>query len=67
MASVNKRGLKIEEIVCGSFTVGWYGESSRNKNKNKNKNKRVVKVMCFYLDGTVNLYMRPLEGVNSDC
>ena len=59
VASVNKRGLKIEEIVCGSFTVGWYGESSRNKNKNK----RVVKVMCFYLDGTVNLYMRPLEGV----
>ncbi|GMY27420.1 primary amine oxidase-like, partial [Fagus crenata] len=61
LASVNKRGLKIEEVVCGSFTVGWYGESSRNKKKKKKK--RVVKVMCFYLDGTVNLYMRPLEGV----
>ncbi|KAK4587271.1 hypothetical protein RGQ29_024119 [Quercus rubra] len=55
VASVSKRGLKINEVVCGSFTVGWYGETRNNK--------RVVKVMCFYLDGTVNMYMRPLEGV----
>ena len=47
LALVNKRGLKIEEVVCGSFTMGWYGENSRNKKKKK----RVVKVMCFYLDG----------------
>ncbi|KAJ4956532.1 hypothetical protein NE237_013315 [Protea cynaroides] len=24
---------------------------------------RLVKVLCFYLDGTVNLYTRPLEGI----
>ncbi|KAK6913929.1 Copper amine oxidase, N3-terminal [Dillenia turbinata] len=53
--SISKRGLKLEEVVCGSFTVGWYGS--------KDKPKRVVTVMCYYLDGTVNLYMRPIEGI----
>ncbi|KAK7855166.1 primary amine oxidase [Quercus suber] len=57
VASVSKRGLEINEVLCGSFTVGWYGETRNNK--------RVVKVMCFYLDGTVNMYMRPLEGVTA--
>ncbi|KAK7855165.1 primary amine oxidase, partial [Quercus suber] len=40
VASVSKRRLKINEVVCGSFTVGWYGETRINK--------KVVKVMCFY-------------------
>ncbi|XP_017974652.1 PREDICTED: primary amine oxidase [Theobroma cacao] len=55
LASISKRGLKIEEVVCGSFTVGWHGEEK--------KNRRIVKVMCYYLDGTVNLYMRPIEAI----
>ncbi|CAK9139672.1 unnamed protein product [Ilex paraguariensis] len=55
IASISKRGLKVEEVVCGSFTVGWYGEKKRTK--------RIIKVMCYYLDGTVNLYMRPIEAV----
>uniref|UniRef100_A0A2P2JA44 Amine oxidase n=1 Tax=Rhizophora mucronata TaxID=61149 RepID=A0A2P2JA44_RHIMU len=55
LESISRRGLKIGEIVCGCFTSGWYGE--------KKKGKRVVRVMCYYLDGTVNLYMRPVEGV----
>jgi primary-amine oxidase len=55
LESIRKRGLKIEEVVCGGFTVGWYGEE-RRKN-------RIVRVMCYYLDGTVNAYMRPVEGV----
>ncbi|XWS13632.1 hypothetical protein CRYUN_Cryun36dG0054200 [Craigia yunnanensis] len=55
LSSISKRGLKIEEVVCGSFTIGWYGE--------KKKNGRIVKVMCYYLDGTVNLYMRPIEAI----
>lgn len=25
--------------------------------------KRIVKVQCFYLDGSLNYYMRPVEGV----
>ncbi|XVE81605.1 hypothetical protein DITRI_Ditri15bG0078500 [Diplodiscus trichospermus] len=55
LASISRRGLKIEEVVCGSFTIGWHGE--------KKKNARIVKVMCYYLDGTVNLYMRPIEAI----
>lgn len=54
LASISKRGLKIEEVVCLSFSIGWYGEKRTN---------RVVKIMCYYLDGTINLYMRPIEGV----
>ncbi|XP_052190735.1 amine oxidase [copper-containing] alpha 3, peroxisomal-like [Diospyros lotus] len=52
--SISKRGLKVEEVVCGALTVGWYGEK---------KSKRVVRVMSYYLDGTVNLFMRPIEGI----
>lgn len=54
ISSINKRGLKLEEVVPLSFTVGWFGEEP---------SKRVVRVMCYYLDGTVNLYMRPIEGI----
>lgn len=54
-ASVGRRGLKMEEIVGLSYTVGWYGEEGTSR--------RIVKVMCCYLDGTVNLYMRPIEGI----
>ncbi|KAK6913930.1 Copper amine oxidase, N3-terminal [Dillenia turbinata] len=53
--SISKRGLKLEEVLCGSFTVGWYGSKDRPK--------RVVTVMCYYLNGTVNFYMRPIEGI----
>ncbi|KHF98565.1 Primary amine oxidase [Gossypium arboreum] len=55
LAALNKRGLKAEKVVCGSFTVGWFGETKQNG--------RVVKIMCYYLDGTVNLYMRPIEAI----
>ncbi|XP_002516782.3 primary amine oxidase [Ricinus communis] len=55
LESVNRRGLKIKEVVCGSLSIGWYGEVKMKK--------RTVKVTCYYLDGTVNLYMRPVEGV----
>ncbi|MBA0555487.1 hypothetical protein Golob_025662, partial [Gossypium lobatum] len=55
LAALNKRGLKVEQVVCGSFTVGWFGETKQNG--------RVVKIMCYYLDGTVNLYMRPIEAI----
>ncbi|KAJ4955701.1 hypothetical protein NE237_012484 [Protea cynaroides] len=55
--SVSKRGLKLSEIVCGSYPIGWFGEM------NKKKQRRLVKVLCNYLDGTVNLYARPLEGI----
>ena len=52
--SVKKRGLNISEVVCSDFTVGWFGEA---------KTKRVLKIKCYYISGTANLYMRPLEGI----
>ncbi|CAI0466005.1 unnamed protein product [Linum tenue] len=55
LESVRKRGLKLGEIVCQSYGIGWFGEQG--------KGSRIVKVMCNYLDGTVNLYMRPVEGI----
>lgn len=54
-ASLRRRGLQVKEVVGVSYTVGWYGEEGRSR--------RIVKVMFCYLDGTVNLYMRPIEGI----
>ena len=52
--SIKKRGLNLSEVVCSTFTIGWFGEL---------KSKRVLKLLCFYIDGTVNLYARPVEGI----
>lgn len=54
LASIKKRNLKLSDVVCSTFTVGWFGEE---------KSRRILKIQCFYIDGTVNLYMRPIEGV----
>ncbi|KAI3980974.1 hypothetical protein MKX01_025539 [Papaver californicum] len=56
LRSIKKRKLNLSEVVCASFTVGWLGERKKNV-------KRDTKILCFYLDGTVNLYARPIEGV----
>lgn len=52
--SVKKRGLNLSDVVCSTYTVGWFGEV---------KSRRVLKLLCYYIDGTVNLYLRPLEGI----
>ena len=44
----------MSEVVCSTYTIGWFGEL---------KSKRVLKLLCFYIDGTVNLYARPVEGI----
>ncbi|GMN46677.1 hypothetical protein TIFTF001_015864 [Ficus carica] len=59
-AAVARRGLRIEEVACGSFTVGWYGPRTTG-----DKTKRVVRVMCYTYQGTANVYMRPIEGVTT--
>eukprot|EP00258_Populus_trichocarpa_P009350 XP_002315777.3 primary amine oxidase [Populus trichocarpa] len=53
--SAKKRDLNVSYVVCSTFTVGWFGGVERTK--------RVVKVQCFYNKGTVNLYLRPIEGI----
>ncbi|XP_062177589.1 amine oxidase [copper-containing] alpha 3, peroxisomal-like isoform X3 [Alnus glutinosa] len=52
--SINKRSLNLSYVVCSTYSIGWFGEV---------KSKRVLKLLCFYTDGTVNLYLRPLEGI----
>ncbi|XP_009108111.1 primary amine oxidase 2 isoform X2 [Brassica rapa] len=54
--SVTKRGLNVSEIVFTTSTVGWYGESEA-------ETERVIRMMPFYLDGTINMYLRPIEGM----
>ncbi|OMO61212.1 Copper amine oxidase [Corchorus capsularis] len=54
LASIKKRGLNISEVVCSPLTIGWYGEE---------KSKRELKVSCYYLDGTANMYLRPIEEI----
>ncbi|VVA20884.1 PREDICTED: primary amine oxidase [Prunus dulcis] len=52
--SIRKRGLDISQIVCSGFSVGWFGEA---------KSRRTLKINCFYTNGTVNFYVRPVEGI----
>ncbi|PRQ38659.1 putative primary-amine oxidase [Rosa chinensis] len=53
LKSMKNRGLNISQVVCTTFSVGWFGE---NKS-------RLSKLNCFYTDGTVNLYVTPVEGI----
>ncbi|XP_028773946.1 primary amine oxidase-like [Neltuma alba] len=54
--SINKRGLNISNVVCSTFTVGWFGDVKSN---------RTLKLQCYYADEeeTANLYVRPVEGI----
>jgi primary-amine oxidase len=52
--SIKKRKLNLSDVTCSTFSIGWFGEV---------KSKRVLKLLCFYIEGTVNLYVRPLEGI----
>ncbi|GMY27428.1 amine oxidase [copper-containing] alpha 2, peroxisomal-like [Fagus crenata] len=54
LESIKKRGLNLSDVVCSDYSVGWFGEV---------ESKRVLKLLCFYIDGSVNLYVRPLEGI----
>ncbi|GLJ45536.1 hypothetical protein SUGI_0958580 [Cryptomeria japonica] len=53
--SIRTRGLDMKSVVCSTFSVGWFGE--------KKQGKRVINVLCFYTNGTVNIHARPIEGV----
>ncbi|WCJ23743.1 Copper amine oxidase family protein [Euphorbia peplus] len=56
LESIRRRGLDVEEVVCSSYTVGWFGERERQK--------RIVKLICHYAEGTVNYFVRPIEGIS---
>jgi primary-amine oxidase len=54
IASIKKRGLNISEVVCSTFTMGWFGEE---------ENIRTVRVDCFMKESSVNIYVRPISGL----
>lgn len=55
LQSLSKRGLDVKDVVCSTFTVGWFGESQLFK--------RLIKILCFVAGETANFYARPVEGV----
>ncbi|CAL9169808.1 unnamed protein product, partial [Musa hybrid cultivar] len=55
VASVAKRGLALEDVLCTPLSVGWFGEAEQGR--------RRVKIACYLTGDTVNFYARPLEGV----
>ncbi|KAJ1288789.1 hypothetical protein BS78_02G115000 [Paspalum vaginatum] len=58
--SLRRRGLAPDDVGCGVFSMGWFGEGGAGK-------ARRTKLQCFVFGGggatTANFYARPLEGV----
>lgn len=61
VASMESRGLEVPKVVCSTYSVGWFGEGRGRRREERSP--RVVKVLCYYTNGTVNIYMRPIEGI----
>ncbi|KAL8130064.1 hypothetical protein V2J09_019219 [Rumex salicifolius] len=53
--SIIRRGVNIEDVVCLPIAPGWFGKLEENR--------RLMKVQCFSKKDTINLYMRPIEGL----
>lgn len=57
LKSIKKRRLDLKEVVFSVFSIGWFGEKSEEGNK------RVVSLLSFYKEGSVNVWVRPIEGM----
>ncbi|KAL9321754.1 hypothetical protein ACSQ67_009807 [Phaseolus vulgaris] len=57
-SSFTKRGVDLAELVCLPISSGWY-------EKAEEENRRLMKVQCYSKEGTVNFYMKPIEGVTA--
>lgn len=56
LEAILSRGLVVEEVLCAPLSPGWHGVP-------EDEGKRLIKVQCYYRNGTVNFYMRPIEGI----
>ncbi|WVZ00313.1 hypothetical protein V8G54_026382 [Vigna mungo] len=54
--SITKRGVNLADLACLPLSSGWYGTPVE-------ENRRLIKVQCYSKEGTVNFYMKPIEGV----
>ncbi|KAJ4956612.1 hypothetical protein NE237_013395 [Protea cynaroides] len=52
---IAERGVRLSDLTCSPLAVGWYGENEEGR--------RLVKVQCYSNEGTINFYMRPIEGL----
>ncbi|KAM7468242.1 hypothetical protein LguiB_015804 [Lonicera macranthoides] len=57
LISIKKRGLDLNEVVFSVFSIGWFGVKSEEGNK------RVVSLLSFYKEESVNVWVRPIEGI----
>ncbi|WOL04981.1 primary amine oxidase-like [Canna indica] len=53
--SARRRGVALADVVCSTFTAGWFGEPESAR--------RRLKLLCFVAGETANFYVRPLEGI----
>jgi primary-amine oxidase len=53
--TIIQRGINLADLACLPISTGWYGKSEENR--------RLIKVQCYSMEGTVNFYMRPIEGL----
>ncbi|CAM6012890.1 unnamed protein product [Sphagnum balticum] len=56
LESITARGLSLSDVLCLPLTTGWFGIPEE-------EGKRLLKFQCFDTNGTVNFYMRPVEGI----
>ncbi|XP_041029030.1 primary amine oxidase-like [Juglans microcarpa x Juglans regia] len=53
--TIVQRGIDLADLACLPISTGWYGTPEENR--------RLIKVQCYSMEGTVNFYMRPIEGL----
>ncbi|CAJ2668530.1 unnamed protein product [Trifolium pratense] len=54
--TINNRGVNLADLACLPISSGWYGTPVE-------ENRRLIKVQCYSRKGTVNFYMKPIEGL----
>ncbi|MCL7039533.1 hypothetical protein MKW94_007247 [Papaver nudicaule] len=53
--TIVSRGVDLADLACLPLSTGWFGT--------KEEKRRLIKVQCYTMQGTVNFYMRPIEGL----